>query len=418
MIGEKSSAAHVGTGPISRRAVAAAILVAALGYFVDVYDLILFSIVRIKSLIGIGVAKEALLSQGVHLLNMQMIGMLIGGILWGILGDKRGRLSVLFGSIIMYTAANIANGFVTTVEMYSVLRFIAGVGLAGELGAGVTLVTEIMPKETRGYGTMIVATIGIFGAIVAALVGDLFDWRTAYFIGGGLGILLLLMRIGVVESGLFKAALTKKVSRGNFLSLFSTFPKAIKYLSCILIGVPIWYVMGILITFSPEIGTALGMTVIPEPGKAVLFSYIGLVLGDFTTGTLSQLFKTRRRVVFGFLILTAALITYYLVSHAPSISHFYVLCMALGFGIGYWAVFVTIASEQFGTNIRATVATTAPNFVRGATVPLTLAFQALKPRLGILGSAGAVGAACIMLSLLSLAFLEETHGKSLDFWEA
>jgi len=402
---------------LAKKVVTSSILVAALGYFVDIYDLVLFSIVRIKSLKGLGLPDAALLSKGVLLLNMQMAGMLLGGILWGILGDKKGRLSVLFGSIFIYSAANIANGFVQNIEFYAWLRFIAGIGLAGELGAGITLVSEVMDKETRGFGTMIVATIGILGAVVAALVGDLFDWRTAYFIGGGLGLGLLFLRIGVYESGMFSNLRSKAVKRGSFSTLFKSPATAVKYLACIMIGVPIWYVIGILITFSPEFGAALGMAQIPDPGRSILFTYIGLALGDFTSGSLAQLFKSRKKIAATFILLTSIFIGTYLFFQGASLARFYGNCLALGFSIGYWAVFVTIASEQFGTNIRSTVTTTAPNFVRGSVVPLTFFFQKLKVPFGIIGSAAWVGAASLILALLALSFLEETHGKDLDYYD-
>jgi len=400
-----------------KKVVAVSILVAALGYFVDIYDLILFSIVRVKSLQALGVTGDGLLSTGVLLLNMQMIGMLLGGILWGIFGDKKGRLSVLFGSIFLYSIANIANGFVNSVGAYALLRFIAGVGLAGELGAGITLVSEIMPKETRGYGTTVVASVGILGALVAAAVGDLFDWRIAYFVGGALGIALLFLRISVYESAMFAGVRQHKIKRGSLSTILKSPERLAKYLRCVLIGLPIWYVIGILITFSPEFGRALGMTQIPQPSKAVMFSYGGLVLGDLVSGSLSQYLKSRRKVVLGFLLLTAAFIGMYLFNPRPSLATFYATCLALGFASGYWAVFVTIASEQFGTNIRATVTTTVPNFVRGSVVPLTVAFQAMKGNLGIIHSAGLVALFSLVPALLALRKLEETHGKELDFCE-
>jgi len=399
------------------RTIALAILVAALGYFVDIYDLILFSIVRVASLRSLGVPDEQLLAEGVLLLNMQMGGMLVGGIIWGVLGDKRGRLSVLFGSIVMYSLANIANGFVTTVPQYAVLRFVAGVGLAGELGAGITLVSEIMPVHTRGYGTMIVATVGILGAVAASLVGDAFDWRIAYFVGGGMGIALLVLRIGVAESGLFEGIRRTGVARGNFVSLISSPKTRLKYLRVILIGGPIWYVVGILVTFSPEFGVERGMPAPPSPGRAVLFAYVGLAIGDFTSGALSQVMRSRNRVVALFLTLTTVFVgAYFAVAHT-SLTVFYFVCLLLGVATGYWAVFVTIASEQFGTNIRATVTTTAPNFVRGSVVLMTSAFQALRPALGIRGSAMLVGAFALGLAFVSLWGLEETYGKELDYLE-
>jgi putative MFS transporter len=400
------------------RAAAMAILVAALGYFVDIYDLILFSIVRVSSLKSIGVADADLLTTGVLLLNMQMGGMLIGGVVWGVLGDKRGRLSVLFGSICLYSIANVANGFVHDVQTYAALRFVAGVGLAGELGAGVTLVSELMGRESRGYGTTIIATIGICGAIVAALVGDLFDWRTAYFVGGGLGITLLLLRVGVYESGMFEQTKAQAhVQRGNFLSLLSTADRARRYVCVILIGVPIWYAVGVLITFSPEFGRALGMSEVPSAGRAVLFAYVGLAIGDVASGLLSQLWRSRKKVVLLFLTLTVACVALYFTIAAASLVAFYTVCTMLGFATGYWAVFVTMASEQFGTNLRATATTSVPNFVRGAVVLLTSAFQAASPALGVVGSGVAVGTVAIVVAFVSLAALDETFAKDLDFLE-
>lgn len=403
--------------PHSRRAVNLAVIVAALGYFVDIYDLLLFSIVRTKSLLAIGVAEDQALDTGLFLLNMQMGGMLIGGILWGILGDKKGRLSVLFGSIFIYSIANIANGFVQDVPMYAFLRLIAGIGLAGELGAGVTLVSEIMPKEKRGIGTTIIATIGVLGAVLAAIIAKQFDWRTCYFIGGGMGIALLLLRIGVYESGMFEHVKKQAVSRGNFFSLFSTRRKAAKYAGVILIGLSTWYVVGILITFSPEFGKAFGMAVLPVSGDAVMYCYIGLSAGDLASGLMSQLIKSRKKVMGSFLGLSAIMMTLYFTLASSSLTTFYIICGLLGFSVGFWAIFVTIASEQFGTNIRATVTTTTPNFVRGALVPIAWLFQFLKEPLGIIASAVVVGLITLTIAFISLIELEETFGKNLHYIE-
>lgn len=394
-----------------------AVIVAALGYFVDIYDLILFNVIRLTSLKSLGITGDDALKQGLFLLNMQMGGMIVGGIFWGILADKRGRLSVLFGSILLYSLANVANGFVTSLPMYAALRLLAGIGLAGELGAGITLVSESMHKDSRGYGTMVVATIGILGAVVAALIGDLFSWRTAYFIGGGLGFALLLLRVGVYESGMFEQTRKQDVGRGDFRKLFSTWARARRYLSVIFVGIPIWYAVAILIGLSPEIGKAMGMAVPPAPGRAVMFCYIGLAAGDFGSGALSQILKSRKRVLTGFLLLTTLLVGVYFLFAGQSLFTFYAICLLLGFSAGYWAVFVTVASEQFGTNLRGTATTTAPNFVRGAVVPMSLCFQALKPALGVLGAAGAVGVVVLTLAFIALRSLDETYGKDLDFLE-
>jgi MFS transporter, putative metabolite:H+ symporter len=400
-----------------KQMVSGSILLAALGYFVDIYDLILFSIVRIKSLQGIGVPESELLSQGVFLINMQMGGMLLGGILWGILGDKKGRLSVLLGSIFLYSFANIANGMVQNIESYAFWRFVAGVGLAGELGAGITLVSEVMSKETRGYGTMIVSVVGILGAVVAALIGDLFDWRIAYYIGGAMGLALLLLRIKASESGMFKGIKEQALKKGSFLLIFKSSKSTLRYICCILIGLPLWFVIGILVTFSPEFGKALKMVDIPKAGTAIMCSYIGLSLGGLASGCLSQLFKNRKGITAIFMGLNAVFILFYLYFPSPSSGIFYMTCLALGFASGYWALFVTIAAEQFGTNIRSTVATTVPNFVRGSVVPLTLSFQALKDQFGIIDGTIIVAVVCVVIAFVALLGLEETYGKSLDYVE-
>jgi MFS family permease len=393
------------------------VLVAALGYFVDIYDLILFLIVRLTSLRGIGVPEEQLLDRGVLLLNAQMIGMLAGGILWGVLADKRGRVSVLFGSIALYSVANIVNGFVVTVPQYAVLRFVAGIGLAGELGAGVTLVSEVMSRERRGWGTTIVAGVGLCGAIVAALVGGAFHWQVAYFVGGGLGLALLALRVGLFESGIFSGTQNSQARRGDFFLLFATASRARKYLAVILVGLPIWYAVGILVAFCPELARALGLSAKPDPGRAVMIFYMGAALGDFASGGLSQLLKSRKKVLGLFIVLTACAVAVYFSVAGTSLTALYAACALLGVTTGYWAVFVTVASEHFGTNLRATVTTTAPNFVRGAIVPMTALFQSLKGSIGVTISAMIVGALCLLVGIVALFFLEETYGRPLEYVE-
>ncbi|TKC02347.1 MFS transporter [Pedobacter cryotolerans] len=401
----------------NKRNVTLIIIVAALGYFVDIYDLILFSIVRVKSLKELGVADADLLDIGATVINSQMLGMLVGGILWGILGDKKGRLSVLFGSIILYSLANIANGFVTSVTWYTIIRFIAGVGLAGELGAGITLVTENMSKENRGYGTMIVAGVGLLGAVAAALIGDYYTWQTSYFIGGGMGLLLLLLRVGLAESGMFKEVKESAFIRGNMLMLFNNKVRFKKYLCCILIGLPLWFVVGVLITFSPEFGKALGANGIINAGEGIMYCYIGIAVGDVVAGLLAQVLKSRKKVMLIFLLLSGVAIVVYLYSFGLTQKTFIWLSLFLGFASGYWATFVTIASEQFGTNLRATVTTTVPNFVRGSLVIILIAFQFFKDEFGILQGAMIVGFICLAISLVALSQLKETFSKDLDYVE-
>lgn len=394
------------------------VVLGALGYFVDIYDLLLFSIVRVPSLKALGLEGQQLLDDGVYVINSQMIGMLLGGLLWGVLGDKKGRLKVLFGSIFMYSIANILNAYVTNVHQYAILRFIAGFGLAGELGAAITLVSESLSKEARGYGTAIVAGVGVAGAVAASIVGELVSWQTAYIVGGALGLVLLVLRIKVAESGMFDHVKSStNVARGSLKMLFGNFERLMRYIRCILVGVPLWYVIGILITFAPEFGKALGMAEPVTSGRAILFCYTGLIFGDFGSGILSQLVGSRRKILAIFLAITAVFVAVYGFLPGMSATMFYFVCFMLGIGTGYWALFTTVSAEQFGTNLRATVSTSAPNFVRGALVPITLSFRALESSLGIIGSAMAVGAVVFVLGFLSLWKMPETFGKDLDYLE-
>ena len=403
---------------IENKSVALTVVVAALGYFVDIYDLLLFGIVRVPSLRAIGVSENDLLKVGIQLINAQMAGLLCGGILWGIWGDKKGRLSVLFGSIFLYSLTNIANAFVTSPDAYALLRFLAGVGLAGELGAAITLVSEMMTKENRGIGTAIVASVGILGAVFASFVGDLFDWKTAYIVGGTMGLALLLLRIKMFESGLYSQLKSSSVVRGDFLMLFRSSTRFWKYLRCIFIGIPIWFVIGILITFSPELARELGVTDPIRASTAIMMSYIGLSVGDLLSGLLSQKLRSRKKVVALFMGLTVVGVILYTQSQAWSGFAFYCLCTYLGFSVGYWAVFITIGAEQFGTNLRATVATTVPNFVRGAVVPLSLSFQYLKTTgFSLVQSASFIGFICLIFGFISLIRMSETFGKDLNYLE-
>lgn len=393
------------------------ILVASLGYFVDIYDLVIFSIVRVQSFKDIGIPDALMRTDGEYVLNMQMGGLLIGGIFWGILGDKYGRIKVLFGSILLYSLANIANGFVDDIHTYAWVRFVAGIGLAGELGAGVTLVSESMDRNKRGYGTMLIAGIGVLGAVAAFYVSEHFNWRNAYFVGGAMGILLLLMRVGTFESGLFKQADSENIVKGRFFMLFEKRERFLRYVYCLFIGLPIWFVVGILITQAPEFGKALGAEETLSAGKGIMYAYIGISLGDVFAGLYAQLTKSRKQAVFFFQLLILISSMWYLFSTGITPEKFIWLAFFMGFSVGYWATFVTIASEQFGTNLRATVATTAPNFVRGALIPSTFLFEFFVHQFDI------IKAALIMIFLLSgiaifaLSQLKESFNKDLNYLE-
>lgn len=402
----------------SKKNVVLLVLVASLGYFVDIYDLIIFSIVRIPSFRDIGVGEELMRVKGEYVLNMQMGGLLLGGLIWGVIADKFGRIKVLFGSILMYSLANISNGFVQDVNTYAMIRFIAGIGLAGELGAGITLVSESMPKDKRGYGTMLVAAVGVLGAILAYYVSEWFDWRTAYFVGGGMGLLLLLMRMGTFESGMFaESASQQHIQKGSLKLLFADRKRVVRYIYCLCIGLPIWFVVGVLVTQSPEIGKALQAPQVLSAGKGVMFTYLGISLGDIFAGMLAQWLKSRRKVVFIFQLMIIATSVWYLNSYGITETKFLWLAFLMGFGVGYWATFVTIAAEQFGTNLRATVATTAPNFVRGALIPSTMLYGLLVNQMGIIMAAMVTLLLLSAIAIFALTQLKESFDRDLNYFE-
>jgi MFS transporter, putative metabolite:H+ symporter len=393
-----------------------AILFAGLGYFVDIFDLLLFAVVRVASVRDLG-ASDRTIEVGTLLLNAQLIGLMVGGLVWGVLGDRRGRRSALYGSILLYSLANIGNAFVTSVPQYAAWRFVAGFGLAGELGAALTLVSEMVDSRQRGTATTLVATIGVMGAVAAAIVGELVSWRTAYLIGGGLGLALLVLRVRLRDSAMFVRTRDVGVRRGDAWRLVSNADRAGRYLRAILIGVPVWFTNGILITFSPELAKVLGVIGEVTPGRAVLVYYAATTLGDLSSGLLSQWLHSRRQAVAIFYAFCAVGVVAYLSGVALTPAAFYAICAWLGFATGFWAVMVTMAVEQFGTDLRATAATSVPTFVRAAAVPMTLAFFALRQNLGIVGAAGLVGTVAFSLATFALWRQPETYGRDLDFLE-
>jgi MFS family permease len=394
------------------------VLVAALGYFVDIYDLLLFQIVRVDSLKDMGLSMEQVKSEGEFIISVQMIGLLVGGIIWGVMGDKKGRLSVLFGSIVLYSIANIINGFVQTPFQYGLTRFFAGIGLAGELGAGITLVSELVSKEKRGLSTSFVAGIGLTGAVVAYFISQNFHWRICYFIGGGLGFCLLILRISVLESGMFTKLKELDVQRGNFFMFFTNGIRFKKYLLAILIGLPTWYVIGILVAFSNDFGKAFGFSEEVLPKKSTMYAYAAIALADMLVGLISHWLRSRKKVLFIFYSLTILSIFLYFNQQNGSAENMYLICFAMGFSVGFWAIFVTMAAEQFGTNLRSTATTTVPNMVRGALPLMFLLFKNLQLATGNYITAGWVTGAIVMtISFTAAWFTEETFGKDLNYVE-
>ena len=399
-----------------------AVIVAALGYFVDIYDLLLFTIVKKASVLAVGATDATLLADSTKIINWQMLGLLIGGIVWGVLGDKKGRLSVLFGSIILYSAANFITGFIQTVDQYAWCRFVAGLGLAGELGAGITLVSELLPKNKRGIGTSLVAGIGLFGAVAAYFTyqwtGE--DWRLCYKIGGGLGILLLFLRISVAESGMFKQLKETNVQRGNFLMFFNNAKRFKKYFLAILIGLPTWYVIGILVNQSDRFGKAMFGSTTIDSGRSIMFAYTAIAIGDILIGFVSQYFKSRKKALLLFYLLTTVSLIIFFSSVNNSDSRMYIICALLGFSTGFWAIFVTMGAEQFGTNLRATAATTIPNMVRGALPLINLLFLNLFQKSwqwSLIDSGIVTGIIVLAVTFIAFYFTEETFHKDLNYTE-
>jgi MFS family permease len=401
-----------------------AVVVAALGYFVDIYDLLLFTIVREPSLQGVGIDlanTKQVLAASTRIINWQMIGLLIGGIIWGIMGDKRGRLSVLFGSILLYSIANFITGYVTTIDHYAYARFVAGIGLAGELGAGITLVSELLPKDKRGIGTSLVAGIGLFGAVFAFFTYEYTqDWRLCYKIGGGLGVILLLLRISVAESGMFHEVKQQNVIRGNILMFFNNAVRFRNYVLAILIGLPTWFVIGVLVNLSNRFALSLYGENAVNSGKAIMYAYIGIAVGDILIGFISQYFKSRKKALYLFYALSIISAFLFFSPWNNNDTRMYIICTALGFSTGFWAIFVTMGAEQFGTNLRATAATTIPNMVRGSLPLINLLFKnVFQDSWGwaLVKSAVVTGILVMIITLISAYFTEETYHKDLKYVE-
>jgi MFS family permease len=396
-----------------------AVLVAALGYFVDIYDLLLFSIIRMSSLESLGLNKEQIMLEGESIITYQMIGLLIGGIFWGIMADKKGRLSVLFGSIILYSLANIANGLVENVTQYKIIRFIAGIGLAGELGAGITLVSELIVKEKRGMATSMVAGIGLTGAVFAFFIKQNFEWRTCYFIGGGMGFLLLLLRISVMESEMYGQIKLQHIEKGNFFQLFKNKERFKRYFLNILIGLPTWLVIGVLITFSNEFGKAMGIKEKIDPGKSVMYAYVLISIGDLFIGFLSQWLKSRKLALYIFYLITIIfMVLFFTAQWNGTANTMYFICAGLGLGTGFWAIFVTMAAEQFGTNLRATATTSIPNMVRGMLALAILpVFKLLRNHTSYYNAGWITVVIFMSISIVAVVMIKETFGKDLNFIE-
>jgi MFS family permease len=391
------------------------LMIAGLGFMVDVYDVIIFAVVRISSLQSLGVPKEQLLSTGVFLLNMQLTGMVIGGVIWGVLGDKKGRRAALFGSIILYSIANLFNAGVQHVEVYAFLRFLAGIGLAGEIGAAMTIAAEVTPAKYRAYGTAVVAGMGVFGSIIASAVGDLMPWRVAFLTCGLIGTVLLFVRLHMKETAHFdKIKNEKNVQRGSLRLLFSSRDRVLRATRCVLAAVPIWFVFGVLVSFAPEVDGSHGATGTISIAQVALSYSFGETTGEVCSGIVSQLLKSRRKAML--LFVSGSTLCTIILFAAPA-SLYAWICFPLGIFVGVWSVVVTSAAEQFGTNLRSTATTLIPNMVRASVIPITTAFSYLSPYIGASKAACLIGMLCYALAFLSISQMKETFGQDLDFLE-
>ncbi len=396
-----------------------AVAAAALGFMVDAYDLLLFNALRVPSLTDLGLVGDAITKQGLLLFNLQLGGMLIGGFSWGVLGDKYGRQNILFGSILVFSAATLSNAFVHSIPAYAVCRFIAGLGLAGEMGAGITLVSELLAKEKRGYGTMIVAASGVIGGVSAGLIGDMLSWRTAYLIGGALGLSLLVLRMIVHESSMFDE-LKRRTSlhtRGDLRVLFLKRDALLRFIKCVVVGLPMWVVLGFLISFAPELARALKLPNAVTTGQVMVYFNVGLGIGEISSSVFSQWFQTRKKVVVAYLGLLSVAVVFYLNAHQASTFYFCMVCGVLGLGAGYWSVFLTLAVEQFGTDLRSTAACVVPTVVRALVLPGSLVLSLLQPSLGLVTTLSIMFAVAVLLALGGLWFLSETFARDLNFQE-
>jgi putative MFS transporter len=394
-----------------------AVIVAALGYFVDVVDLWLFSNFRVASLRDLGLPAEEVTTTGAYLLNCQQAGLLLGGLLWGVMGDRRGRASVMFGSILLYSIGNILNAFVVSVPQYAALRFLTGLGLAGEIGAGITLVCELLPRTKRGIGTTFVTGLGVAGAIAASLMGKYMNWRTAFFVGGIMGLTLLFLRTLTHDSSMFaKMQQQGQLRRGSLALLLFRRDNVRKFLGCIAVGAPVWLSVAIFSIFSLEVAPALGITEPISVPDCLLCISIGMTAGDLGAGLLSQLLRSRKLPLLILLVLTC-LTSIVITAGAVSTSMGYMTMVGfLGLFSGYWACLLTTSAEQFGTNIRATAATMVPNLVRATTIPMTIGFVTLKQYISIQNTVWVLVVIVFILAFLGLRTLKETFHTDLEYY--
>ncbi len=398
------------------------VLVGSLGFFVDIYDLLVFNITRKSSFKDLSVSADAAKTIGENILNWQMLGLVIGGLCWGVMGDKRGRKSVLFGSILLYSLATIANGFVQDITTYTILRFVAGLGLAGELGASITLTAEILPKEKRGLAAAIIATSGVMGTIAAYFIHDWSgnDWRLCYFIGGGMGLALLFLRVSIIDSSMYSAVKKAEAKLGSIIMLVNSKERFIRYFRAIIIGLPVWYVIGILISFSDEFAKQFGITGFDQP-KALMLQYVALAFGDMGAGLLSNYIKSRKKtLVLYYCIVTFFIAAFFLLKGGGNATNMYLLCMGLGFGSGISVLYITMSAEQFGTNLRATAAISIPNMVRGFLPLISILFKFLRSDNALnnyITAAWVTGIVVLLAGWIAVYYTKETFGREMDFTE-
>jgi MFS family permease len=393
------------------------ISVAALGYFVDLYDMLIFSSERVEALGSIGVAKQKMGEVGLMLQNYQMLGLVIGGFLFGILADKFGRLRVLFASILLYSVANIGNAFVTNVPAFAVARLIAGIGLAGELGVALSWISESLKPQQRTIATTIVSAFGLLGGVVAAIMATHFHWQTSYMIGGIMGLVLLAFRVSLNESKLFEQTRQSSAKKGNLFQLLSNKKQLKKFVLCVLSGAPAFVLLSIYVTLAPEFGAAFGITEQISVAHGIMVFLIVFAMSDVACGLLSKIMRKRKTPLLIFACLQILSIGYYLLVPPQTVEAFYFRCMLLGFSAGYWGILITNSLEQFGTNIRATVATSTPSLIRGMTIPASIFFTVVSKQTSLVTAGAIVGFSLVAISIVSILLLDDKFENDLNFME-
>jgi MFS transporter, putative metabolite:H+ symporter len=381
------------------------------GYFIDIFDLVLFSTLRISSFEELKITDPTYWT--VVFFNLQMTGILVGGIFWGKMADIKGRSWSFMGTILVFSIANIINGLTSSLTVYGICRFIAGFGLAGEMGSGIALICEKVPDEKRSLYLGFVSSLGCIGAVLSGWLGDIVYWRYLFIGSGFAGILLTLLRKNLLEPDLFRKTATLNIPRGQWKTLFQSPPDLIRFILLIFLGIPMWYIIGILWSFSTEMTSTIGLNIFTS-GQAILWGYVGVWMGDMLMPFVSQFLKSRIFTIQICLIMMLLGVIYLFQFQPHSLLSFQLTHIFLGFTIGYWAVYATLCGESFGTNIRALTSTSLPSLIRFSSIPMMIIYQYGRDE-NELNIALGMGLTVLCISMITTYFIKDTFQKDIDF---